>query len=65
MILLRNVPAEILGLAVLVTLASMKISFPEVSDFWFALATAITLFLIMQIRTHFVLETDAKEKPSP
>ena len=65
MMVLRNLPAEMLGLLVLVSAAIIGISLPEISDFWLALATAITLFLIMQIRTHLVLDTAAKEKPSP
>ena len=65
MTIFKNLPAEILGLFVLVSAALTGIILPEVSDFWLALATAITLFVIMQIRTHLVLDVPAKEKPSP
>jgi len=54
-----------LGLSVLVSAALTRLVLPEISDFWLALATAITLFVIMQIRTHLVWEAVAKEKPSP
>ena len=63
--ILKYLPAEMLGLSVLVSAGLTRIFFPEISDFWLALATAITLFVIMQIRTHLVLEAVAKEKPSP
>jgi len=65
MMILRNLPAELLGLSVLVSAAVTGLFFPELSDFWLALATAIALFVIMQIRTHLVLEASAEEKPSP
>ncbi len=65
MTILKNVPAEILGLFVLVSVAMIRIILPEVSEFWLALATAITLFVIMQVRTHLVLGGGTKEKPSP
>ena len=65
MTILKTIPAELLGLFVLVSAGLMGICFPEVSEFWLALATAITLFVIMQIRTHLELEAAAKEKPLP
>ena len=65
MTILRNLPAELLGLSVLVSAFLTGLFFPELSEFWLALATAITLFVIMQIRTHLVLDVPAKEKPSP
>lgn len=65
MTILRNVPAELLGLSVLVSASLTGLFFPELSEFWLALATAITLFVIMQVRTHLVLDVQAKEKPSP
>ncbi len=65
MTMLKYLPAELLGLSVLVSAATTRIFFPEVSDFWLSLATAITLFVIMQIRTLLVLDVEAKEKPSP
>ncbi len=48
MTILRNVPAELLGLSVLVSASLTGLFFPELSEFWLALATAITLFVIMQ-----------------
>ena len=65
MTILRNLPAEMLGLSVLVSTVLTGVFFPEVSEFWLALATAITLFVIMHIKTHLVLDVAAKEKPSP
>ena len=65
MTILRNIPAEMLGLSVLVSAVMAGIFFPDVSEFWLALATAITLFVIMHIRSHLVLDVAAKEKPSP
>lgn len=65
MTLLKYLPAELLGLFVLVSAMLTRLFILEVSDFWLALATAITLFVIMQIRTHLVLDVAAKEKPSP
>ena len=65
MTILRNLPAELLGLSVLVSASLTGLFFPELSEFCLALATAITLFVIMQIRTHLVLDVAAKEKPSP
>ncbi len=65
MSLLKYLPAEILGLSVLVSAALTRIIFQDVSDFWFALVTALALFAIMQVRTHLVLDVQAKEKPSP
>ncbi len=65
MTILKTLPAELLGLVVLVTAAMTRLFFPEVSDFWLALAAAITLFAIMQIRAHVVFDNAAKEKPSP
>ena len=65
MTILRNLPAELLGLSVLVSASLTGLCFPELSEFWLALATAITLFVIMQIRTHLVLDVAAEEKPSP
>ena len=63
--ILRYLPAEMLGLTVLVSTLLTRLYFPEISDFWLAVATAITLFVIMHIRTHLVLDVAAKEKPSP
>ena len=65
MTILKILPAEMLGLFVLVSAALTGVFFPELSEFWLALATAITLFVIMHIRTHLVLDAEAKEKPSP
>ena len=65
MTILRNLPAELLGLSVLVSASLAGLFFPELSEFWLALATAIALFAIMHIRTHLVLDVAAKEKPSP
>ncbi len=65
MTMLKYLPAELLGLFVLVSAMLTRIFFPEVLDFWLALATSITLFVIMHIRTHLVLDVEAKEKPSP
>ncbi len=65
MTILKILPPEILGLAVLVSAVVTRIFFFEVSDFWLAVASAITLFAIMQVRTHLVLDNAAKEKPSP
>jgi hypothetical protein len=64
MTILKNLPAEILGLFVLVSAASTRIIFPQISEFWLALATAITLFVIMNIRSHLV-QAASKEKASP
>ena len=65
MTIFRNLPAELLGLFVLFSAVLVGIFFPEVSEFWMALATAITLFVIMHIKTKLVLDVAAKEKPSP
>jgi len=65
MTIFKTLPAEILGLSVLVAAALTRIILPEIAEFWLALATAITLFLIMHIRTRLILEAEAKEKPSP
>jgi len=65
MTIFRNLPDEMLGLFVLVSAVLIGIFLPEVSEFWMALATAITLFVIMHIKTHLVLDAAAKEKPSP
>ena len=65
MTILRNLPPELLGLSVLCSASLAGLFFPELSEFWLALATAITLFVIMHIRTHLVLDVEAKEKPSP
>jgi len=62
---LKTLPAEIVGLFILVSAFSTKLFLTEVSDFWLSLVTAIVLFVIMHVRTHLVVETTAKEKPSP
>ncbi len=61
---LRSLSAEILGSFALVAAIVTRIFLPAVSEFWLALGTAITLFLIMHIRTRLLLNATAKEKPS-
>ena len=61
----KILPAEIMGLFVVVSAVLIRIIFPEVSEFWLALATAITLFVLMQIRSLVVVDAPSKEKPSP
>jgi len=60
----RSLPAEMLGSFILVAAIVPKIFFPTVSEFWLALVTAITLFLIMHIRAQLLLNATAKEKLS-
>ena len=60
----RSLPAEMLGSFILVAAIVTKIFFPAVSEFWLALVTAITLFLIMHIRAQLLLNATAKEKLS-
>ena len=62
MAIFRSLPAELLGLSVIVLAALTKLILPEISDFWLAFATAITLFVIMQVRTRLVLDEAAEEK---
>jgi hypothetical protein len=63
--LIKTLPNEILGLLILVTAAGAGFYFTEITEFWLAVATALSLFLIMHIRTHKVLDSRAEEKPSP
>ena len=60
----RSLSAEMLGSFILVAAIVTKIFFPAVSEFWLALVTAITLFLIMHIRAQLLLNATAKEKLS-
>ena len=61
----RSLPAEMVGSFVLVAAIVTRLFLPAVSEFWLALVTAITLFLMMHIRTQLLLNATAKEKPSP
>ncbi len=63
--IIKILPAELMGLIVLISAIVTEKIFPEISDFWLALATAITLFLIMHVRTHMEVNAAGKEKPSP
>ncbi len=45
--------SEIVGLFFLLISATATVAFPGIADFWLALATAITLFLIMYVRLHY------------
>ena len=65
MTILKTLPAELSGLIILVSTIATGLFFPEVSDFWLALAAAITLFLMMHVKTHMDVNTEANEKPSP
>ncbi len=61
----KTLPTEMLCFFVLVSAIVIRISFPEVAEFWLALVTAITLFLILHLRSHLDLKTEAEEEPSP
>ncbi len=63
--LIKTLPNEILGLLILVTAAGAGLYFTEIEEFWLALVTALSLFVIMHVRTHKDLESEAQEKPSP
>ena len=61
----RSLPAEMLGLFILVFAIVTKISFSEIQDFWLALVTGAALFLAMHVRSYLSLKMTAKDKPSP
>jgi hypothetical protein len=63
MTVLKTLSDEMLGFFILVSGIVMKMSFPDVADFWLALVTAITLFLIMHIRSHSGFAADTEENP--
>jgi hypothetical protein len=50
------------GTFVLVAAVVTRMFFPGISEFWLALVTAITLFLIMHIRKLLVFNAIVKEK---
>jgi len=60
----RSLPAEILGLVILVFALATKIYFSEIQDFWLALGTGAALFLAMHVRSYLSLKMTAKDKPS-
>jgi hypothetical protein len=49
----KMLSAEIIGLIFLIISAAATLTVPDVADFWIALATAITLFLLMYLHLHF------------
>jgi hypothetical protein len=51
--LFKTISAEFIGLLFLIVSAAAALLIPEVSDFWLALATAISLFLFMYLRIHY------------
>jgi hypothetical protein len=55
----KMVSAEIIGLALLIASASATLMVPGIGEFWLAVATAVTLFLLMYLRLHF--ESSARE----
>lgn len=61
----NSLSAEMVGLIFILVSAAAAMTFPEVADFWLALATAITLFVIMYVRSHPGVKTAAEEKTSP
>ncbi len=65
MTVFKTLSADVIGFAFILASAAVTMWFPEVPDFWLALATSITLFLIMYIRPREYLETLAEEKTTP
>jgi hypothetical protein len=63
MTVLKTLPSEMLGFAVLVSGTLAKLSVPDIEDFWLALATAIALFLIMHMRSRLSFAANTEAKP--
>lgn len=63
MTVLRTLPNEMLGFLILVSGILTKQSVPDIEEFWLALATAITLFLIMHMRSRLSFAANAQAKP--
>jgi hypothetical protein len=62
---LNSLPDEMLGFFILVSGALAKLLRPEIGDFWLALATALTLFLVMHVRSRSIFMATPKETPTP
>ena len=60
---LTFLPEEMLGFFILVSGVAGKLVCPEIEDFWFALVTAMALFLIMHVRSRLTLTAEPKETP--
>jgi len=63
--ILQNLPDELLGLIILTSALVARLIFPEFGDFWWALVTAVSLFLIMQLRSRSSLKPAPKENSTP
>ena len=61
MTVLKTLPNEMAGFLVLVSGILTKLSAPDIEDFWFALATAIALFLIMHMRSRLRFAANTQE----
>ncbi|MFZ1107561.1 MAG: hypothetical protein WAN43_04335 [Rhodomicrobium sp.] len=60
----KTISVEIIGLAVLILSTAATLTVPDVGEFWLALATAITLFLLMYIRLHYESPAPKREEAS-
>ncbi len=58
MMVLKNLSPEIIGLVFLLVSSAISLSLPRGEDFWLAVATAISLFLIMFVQLNL-------SKPAP
>jgi len=57
--------SEVIGLVFVLISAAFTILLPGVADFWLALATAITLFLVMFVRSYLRLDAAVEQKSPP
>ena len=63
--ILQTLPDELFGFFIPTSAVVARLVFPEFGDFWLALVTAVSLFLIMHIRSQPSLKAAPKEKSSP
>jgi hypothetical protein len=61
---LKTISVEIIGLVILIVSTAATLTVPDVGDFWLALATAITLFLLMYLRLHYAGPATEREETS-
>jgi hypothetical protein len=61
---LKTISVEFIGLVFLVVSAAITTTLPDIADFWLALATAITLFLLMYLRIHYSRSPSEREEVS-
>jgi hypothetical protein len=62
---LTTLSPEIIGLIFLLVSSAISLSLPKGEDFWLAVATSISLFLIMFIRLNLSEAAPKEDKKAP